>query len=255
MRLVVPVDPGRFARAYGLVVVLLLAASLAGHLYTWSIGQTRTRGLAAFLDVNHEENLPTVVSTLALLLGGVLGAVIATEQRRADRRQALGWLGLALIFVYLAADEIGHWHERYRLPGTAAPRSMAEARIAPWIVIAAVAVVAVGVVYLPFLARLPSRTRARVVAAGLAFVAGAMGVELLDDLLVAHGVYARRGLGHAVASTVEEGLEMIGVLLYLHAQLDYVVSVLGGARARLPGGLLDLDLRPAAPRAGSPRPR
>jgi hypothetical protein len=254
VRFVVPVDPGRFARAYGLVIVLLLAASLTGHLYTRWIGESRTKGLAAFVDVNREENLPTAVSTLALLLAGLLAAIIAAERRRSDWRQALGWAGLAVIFVYLAADEIGHLHERYRLPGTA-PRSMAEARVAPWIVIAVVVVVVVGLTYLPFLARLPPRTRARFLAAGIGYVAGAIGVELIDDLLVASGVYAKRGLLHAVAATTEEGLEMASVLVYLHAQLDYVVAVLGGARVRLPGGLLDVVLQPTASRAGGPVPR
>jgi hypothetical protein len=255
VRLVVPVHPGRFARASGLVVVLLLAASLAGQLHARWIGESRTRGLAAFVDVNREENLPTAVSTLALLLASGLAAAIAAERRRAAWRQALGWMGLAVIFAYLAVDEIGRLHERYRLPWTTAPRSMAEARVAPWIVIGVVVVVVVGLTYLPFLACLPSRTRARFVAAGIAFVGGAIGVELLDDLLVAGGVYSKRGFLHAVATTVEEGLEMAGVLVYLHAQLDYVVTVLGGARARLPGGRLEVVLEPSASLRGASPPR
>ena len=74
---------------------------------------------------------------------------------------------------------------------------------------------AVGLAYLPFLARLRRRTAVLFVIAGLVYVGGAVGVERWtgDDV---------NSLEYNMWTTLEEGLEMFGVILMIYAVLDHM---------------------------------
>jgi hypothetical protein len=77
-------------------------------------------------------------------------------------------------------------------------------------------VVLVGVVFRPFLRRLPAITRALFVLAGLVYVGGAIDGEIAGGL-----AYELAGSGALSGSAVlaEEGLELLGVALFIHALL------------------------------------
>ena len=238
MRIAALVTPGRFTRALLGVIGMLLAASLVGNLHAlWHGG--RTPAVVKLFDVNRELNLPTLVSTLALLLAAAVSAVIGRARRSASRLEAVQWGGLAVIFCYLGLDEGLQLHERYQLHGLE-PSSFAR-----WIPVGAVLVLLVGLAYLPFVVRLPPATRRWTVLAGLLYVGGALGLELGNGLLLTWGAYPRRSALHVLVRTVEEGLEMTGVALYLHGVLDHVAAHLRGARATFFGGALEVVLMPA----------
>ena len=59
---------------------------------------------------------------------------------------------------------------------------------------------------------------------GLTYVSGALGMELLKaHQAVMHGV---KSTGYATVSTIEESLEMLGLLLFVYALMAYVKSEL-----------------------------
>ena len=91
---------------------------------------------------------------------------------------------------------------------------------------AAVLVLIVGLSYLPFVWNLPARTRSLVVLAGGAFLAGALGVEMLSGAQA--DAFGEENLTYALIITVEEFLEMLGVVIFIKALLGYIESQLGG---------------------------
>ena len=95
-----------------------------------------------------------------------------------------------------------------------------------WVVPAAIILCLLGVWYLPFLRALPRATRRRFIGAGLLYVGGALGVELLGGRWITeHG----RTLTFFLVVTLEEVLELTGGLTFF----DALVRHLGTRRATL----------------------
>jgi hypothetical protein len=87
-----------------------------------------------------------------------------------------------------------------------------------------------GLVYVPFLKRLPKQTRNLFMAAGVIYVGGAVGCEMIGALIV-----ERSGLwspAFALEVLVEETLEMSGIALFIYAITSYIQSEFPGMSVR-----------------------
>jgi hypothetical protein len=170
-------------------------------------------------DVDEEDSIPTWYSTTALFLASSLLFLIS-RLKRADRDPSLlYWYGLTAAFAALSLDEIAGFHETLN--------SQVDYS---WAIPGGIAAAVFGLAYLRFLWRLPSQTRWLFILAGAVFVGGAVGVEMSTDW------YADEDLLNTLAynlwNTVEEGMEMAGVVLFIHALLKYLAGE-GGAKIEL----------------------
>lgn len=127
---------------------------------------------------------------------------------------------MGLIFVLLSMDESASFHEmsihplRDRL-------NLADIGFLhfTWVVPAIVMLMVLFVIYLPFVFALPARTRWGLVAAATIYVFGAVGMEMVGGAIAAQG---RAGsTAFAVGVTIEEGFEMLGLVLLLHTLMTY----------------------------------
>lgn len=165
------------------------------------------------LDVNQEAGLPAWFSTLLLFSTAVSLWLLADRSALTDRSR---WVrherGLALVFVYLSLDEATSLHEQ-----TAAPLRDAfdldGVLSYAWVVLFVPLVLVVAVLYLGWLRSLPLAAARLVVVAGLLYVGGAAGVEMVGAGLDDAG--QKYTPGYALVVTVEELGEMLGVLLML----------------------------------------
>ena len=82
-----------------------------------------------------------------------------------------------------------------------------------------------------FLFALEARTRNLIVASGAIFVSGAIGVEMLEGIIIP--TLGVGSLDYTAAEMLEEGLEMSGVVLVLYALTDYFASHVGTVRWRI----------------------
>ena len=85
-----------------------------------------------------------------------------------------------------------------------------------------------------FLWHLPRRWKGWFAAAGAIYVGGAVGVELLGGLYASQ--YDVATFAYALITTVEEGLEMLGVVLFLYAILGLLQTESMQFHVRLTGG-------------------
>ena len=163
-------------------------------------------------DVDVEDSVPTWYSSSALLFSSLL-AYLKYVQVKSDP-QRFYWLIMAAGLAFLSLDEIAGFHE--------ALNTLTDVSWA----IPAMAVVAVaGLLYLRFLLSLPTRTLALFITAGVTFLAGAVGVELATEW------YADEDLLNTLAynlwTAVEEGLEMLGVVVLVYGLLDCMQGEFG----------------------------
>ena len=156
---------------------------------------------------------------MSLLICAALLFVIAQARRVRGRPDWRPWLGLAVLFVLLSLDEMASLHEM--ASGTLRRLFHLEgAFYFAWVLPAGVGLILLGLLYVRFLWRLPSRTRSLFLAAALLYVGGALGMELVGGALVTQ--YGFHDIRYFWAATVEEFCEMMGVVVFIFALLDYL---------------------------------
>jgi hypothetical protein len=240
----VQVRKGTVARAL-LVIVLVIdaihvAAALAGGY------RVSEEGVRAFLSVDVEASMATWFSVVLLLTGAVCCFVASLDASSRGSPDAHAWRLLTAVFALLSLDESAQLHELVgdEISDRADLPVLSAAGTVSGIVIGAVVIV----VCVPFLRRQPRSISGLLVLAGVLYVAGAAGIDNLVDALEesAGGLGAR---SEWLLGTIEENLEMIGVILFVWCVLAYLER----ARGQVVLGLVPGEPADAAAEAAQPR--
>ncbi len=205
-----------------MVIIALVVSGTIANIVIYHVAATPDDRLATLMrrfDLGHEPSIPQWYSSAALLAAAGVLAVIAATCTGRERRYRWHWRGLATLFVLLSMDEAIQVHEMVSTVlheglGTTGALHFA------WVIPGVLFVALVPLVLMRFLADLDARTRWRFVGSGAVFVAGALGLELVEGILFEGP--GLRSLGFTAALAVEEGLEMLGVAFFLYASLDYL---------------------------------
>lgn len=207
---------GRLLRLMVAAIAVLVAAHVATRYLGYRLDDYYMVGLGPLFDLDDEANLPTLYSTLTLLLAAAILSGIASCERD-DRSRRRHWLGLAAVFAVLAVDEAAQLHE---LIG-----GLIETRITTsgylyysWIVPYAGLLIALAVLYGRFLFGLPRQTGILITVAGLIHGAGVIGLEAVA---ARHDQLHGQDWTFGALATVEEIFEMAGVAIFVYALLTY----------------------------------
>lgn len=178
--------------------------------------------LIEFFSVSSEGKIPTWFSGLALVACALVLLVIAVDRMRARDVYRHFWLLLSAIFFYMSFDEVTQVHEEI---GPQLGSALgASGFLAGWVVPAMIVLAVLGVAYLRFVMALDPRSRRLMVAAGVIYVAGALGMELVGNAYRLENV---RDITYGIIATVEEIFEMGGIVLFLYALLDHLERSVG----------------------------
>ena len=136
---------------------------------------------------------------------------------------------MVVLFVFLSVDEFVSIHET--LSSNMYHMLNASGLLFyTWVVLYFVAIVILGLVYLRFMINLPTKTRNLFIFALLLFVSGALGVEMLEGRYVE--MYGRTPFFHLFLITLEEILEMVGLVVFIYGLGSYINSELGVLQIR-----------------------
>ena len=223
MNLMISIPAAGTFRLLTLSVIVLIVASFLGqavHLLADDY-LTGTRTFAAFFDVDGEKNIPTYFASFALLSCSVLLAGIASFKKSANSRFILHWSALSIIFLLLSLDETVGFHEL-----TIAPlRSALDAEgflYYTWVVPGIAFLFVFVLSYLRFFINLPADIRRLFLFAGVLYVAGAVGGELVSGRHA--DLYGTENMMYVTLVTIEEFLEMMGVLVFIYTLMSYMAS-------------------------------
>jgi hypothetical protein len=182
--------------------------------------------IAEWLDVNAEASIPTWYAAVALLAVSVMLGIIAAAARRQGRPFSLQWTLLAIGFGLLSLEEVIGVHSQ----ATKVLRRLADATDGPWLLIGLGAIGIVGLIVAValfgrwFLA-LPRRWRAWFAIGGLVYLAGVFGSDAIGDYIAS--TFGGTSLLYVVVLTIEEALEMTGVLIFIVLLLEYIARFVG----------------------------
>jgi len=212
------ISSNRVAVILAVLVLGLTIAGLAAEYSTYYMDDFPLKGkLTRQFFVNDENNIPTWYSSSALLLASILLAIIGFAKKTAGDKYALHWKALAIIFLCLSVDEAASLHEAL---GDALYQLFPTRGFFHYIwVIPGIAFILVFVLAnLRFLAHLPAKTRYQFLTAGAIFILGAIGLEMMA------GWYEESydDMGLVFLITVEELLEMTGIIVFIYALCSYM---------------------------------
>jgi hypothetical protein len=212
-------EPKKVTRFFGAIVILLALAHLAAQFSIYVLGYDNLFGLIHLFSLNAEENIPALYSTISLLFCAILLGLIAVGTKETGGRFTLHWAFLSLVFVFLSMDEALSFHESSTVPLRKFLNTSGVLFYA-WIIPYALAVLVLFLVYLRFLLNLNRQARNHFFLAGLIYVSGAMLFEIPGGIY--DEAFGRHTPVYALISTVEELLEMGGILLFIYALTSYI---------------------------------
>jgi len=182
---------------YGLAVFFIVV-HVGLYFYNYEVAKL-PRLLLPMFDLDQENNLPTWFSGFILLNVAFILHVYAGSE--AVEKKAY-WRVLSTGFLLLAIDEVAGIHETIN--------TITDVN---WAIPAAIMLAVLLAAFVPFLISLRRGLALLFLVSGLIYVSGAIVVELAS----AHD--NSNSMIYKMHVAIEEGLEMLGVLLFLSANL------------------------------------
>jgi len=231
MKFQISLAPGAVTKFLLRVVVALVVLFVLTQMTVYFLPDYVGRDFfAEKFGLDYEGNIPTFYSFLALLFSSVLLGAIAHVKNLDSDRYKNHWKILSFIFLYLSLDEIGQLHEDLIDPMQKLLKATGFLYFA-WIVPFAFLVGIFLFSYSKFLFHLPVSTKKMFVAACALYIGGAMGMELPGGYLAS--TTGMQTVPYLIVITLEESLEMLGIVVFIHALMSYIKIYLGGVSFNL----------------------
>jgi hypothetical protein len=206
---------------------------LWGALIVWGLGAARVVWLEIAgsdtvvgnlqkLNLDDDLAMGSWYSSMLLAVSAVLLLIIALAKKSQPGGSARHWAFLGAVFVMLSLDEAIGLHELSLKPlsffGEISPLLTFG-----WIALAIPALLVLAFVYLPFVRRLPRSTMLGFVLAGITYVVGVIALGMLGGAIFA-GEGDQKTFALALISTAEEGLELLGISVFVMVLIRYVAN-------------------------------
>lgn len=226
----IELSPKKVFRILLIIIVFLIIANIMGFIASHYFHLQENKifsGIITMFDLVAENNVPTIFSATILFLSSLLLLIIAVKHKSMGDNY-MAWSGLMLIFLFLSLDEIASIHERFtELTQQTIDTSFRYAWVIPYSVFMVVFVL----LFLRFLIKLPKKTMILFIISGTIFVTGAIGFEILGSI-----EFVQSGMNNEIwdktilyifYATIEEGLEMLGISLFIYTLLSYINDQFG----------------------------
>jgi hypothetical protein len=205
-------DAKRTALGAGAGVLLLVIAHVTIILaLSYGYGGRPLSDRWWLFDLNAERNVPTAFSTALFVVDAWL--LLQVWRQRQARFASHLWLLLAVVFLFLAVDEMFNIHERLIAPMRAWLHASGPFYYA-WIVPYSVLTIALAIAFVPVWRRLPPAVRMWLALSAVTYVGGAIGWEMISGAYFE--VSQVEDLTFSLMAMVEESMEMAGLILLMY---------------------------------------
>lgn len=221
-------------KIFFVTLILLFIAHLGVTVLYYGFSYDNILGIRPLVNFDGEMNIPAWFSTLILFHSSLLLYIIHNISDKNQYKRF--WFILSIVFSYLSLDEFVGLHEKLVSPINSI-FNFDGYFLFSWIFVGLAFVIAVGLYSIPFLLKLPRLTAIHFISAGSIFVIGAVGFEMLGgnefDLGVKAGGtdYDQLGIKYAIFMTIEETMEMSGIILFNYALVRYLSFIVKNKEA------------------------
>ncbi|HEX2964419.1 MAG TPA: hypothetical protein VHO84_01465, partial [Syntrophorhabdaceae bacterium] len=208
----ISLNPTSMLRLLGGIALLLLVANIAGLVIFYMTPFTGLYSVSWFFIFDNEQNVPTFFSALLLLIASSILAIITTIERRRNASQVVYWAFLSIGFLLMGFDELFCLHERLMKPMN---RLLGSDNLGffhfSWVIPAMFLIAVLAGFYTKFVFSLHSKTRFTFRTAGIIYIGGCIGFELVGGKCAE--LHGGLSLSYNISAIVEELMEMAGVIL------------------------------------------
>ena len=216
------IHPRKVVVVLSAIFILFVLANFAGNLIDMVAYDPKLFRYTKKLYLDRETNIPTYYASLLLLIAAVLFGFIARLKQKLNSPYKYHWVLLSVIFLLMSVDETASLHEQLNKP----MRLMFNPGgifLFAWVIVAIPLFILFVIVYLRFFFHLPRKTKILFALAAGLYVGGAIGFELIGAGYVSQ--YGKQNMTYIIIASIEESMEVAGLLILIYALLDYVVSI------------------------------
>lgn len=220
VKLVITLSVKKVAWILTAIVLTLTFLSVAGHTIQYFLGRDQFFELVRLFNLGDEQNIPTWYTSASLLLCAMFLAYITVARKKLGLSYIAHWGALSAIFLYLSIDSVATIHDRTierPLIELLHPRGFVHF---PWVIPGIIVVILLAVLYSRFLFHLPVKTRFLFIIAAAAYIGGGLILEMVSAYLMDY--YVQDILLRGFVATLQEFLEMAGVIIFIYALLSYI---------------------------------
>jgi len=208
------------------LIAILAVMHIAQLIIYFQVGDSDKFDFIRMVDFDYETNLPSLYSSLAILFCASLLWFVRQYHKQSNSKYRYHWLGLAMIFTFLGVDEALGLHEELgdfveELHWFKAEGFLYFAWVVPYSLLFLIFILS----YFKFVFSLPKPIMFRFITAGMLFITGAVGFEIISaaeaDLHGSETVY------YSVLYTIEELCEMVAMVIFSNGLLLYIHSEIG----------------------------
>ncbi len=205
------------------ILTILAIASSAVQIgkYVYDYREDWTR----MINMDREMNLPTWYEAALLGASGSLLGIIAQRKQELKDRFSRDWKLLSRIFYFMAIDEIVGIHELFILPDLADDLQLPWFLHSTWVIPGMVVVGLFIRRFWRFGKHLDPTARKWLIGSLALFLCGVMGMEMVGS------TYAQwqhqQSLGYAMLATLEEVIEIAGMIGFIYGLLNYLKTFQG----------------------------
>lgn len=172
------------------------------------------------LNLDREMNFPTWYSAFMLGFSSILLRIIATGKNQSSDRYTADWKLLSLIFTLLAIDEVLSVHEIFIIPEVSNALHLPWFLHSMWVIPGTVFVVWFLKRYWKFSRHLPLKSQQHFILAAAVYIGGALVMEMVGSYVAE--AKGQQYLLYALITTVEEAMEMVGIIIFIYGLLYYL---------------------------------
>jgi hypothetical protein len=227
------VRPSRVLAFLLIVTAVLLLAHIASQIFLFNLGWGyRNFWSIKLFDFGRETNIPTLYSTVLLLLSSVLCGLLYRSAKRRGVPGRWHWGVLSALLFFVGVDETAMIHEAMIEPLRAGTDASGIFYFA-WVIPYGILLIVIVLAFLRFVLSLQGRVRTLIfVAAGL-YILGVLLFEMFGGSYA--DIHSTRTIPYAILVSFEETLEMVGLNIFVFALLsslsltdkDINVSIVG----------------------------
>ena len=215
------VSTNRLIKTLVAILLLLLAINIAAIIIAQTTGHYSVYGLLPKFRFDDEQNIPTYFSAVILLISSALLYAIFHMHKLNELSNRNYWRILSILFLLLSIDEIVCFHELLISPSKKLFGITEGLFYFAWVIPGMLFCLILAVYFLRFFLNLPTRYKVLFGTSALVLISGAIGMEIVDGFF-APTTWSERTLIYDVLSTLEELLEMTGVILFIYSLIDYI---------------------------------
>lgn len=210
-----------------IIFFILFILNLATIIQFKLSGQSREEFSHFFFNMfnfEKEKTVPTYFSVVILFLASQTFLIIRLLIGNTAISSYIKhyWTQMSAIFILLSMDEVLMLHERLsNFTKTFIPVERTGFFKYSWVVPMIGLLLVFGLYSIKFLMSIPPKLRNGYIIAGSMFVFGAVGLEMLSGKIDTLNM-GRDSLLYLFVMTIEESLEMTGIILLLYFNLNYI---------------------------------